>query len=532
MQPEFNCTGRSTRAALMLALSWLAWGCGGEGSVREGPEGTQHVGLESCATVAPTGVTASGDDGNVPQNVLDGLLSTRWSSLGAGQFITADLGSVKTVCSVSVAWYRGDVRRNTFTLSVSEDGSTFTEVFSGQSSGTSAALETYDIPDGSARYVRVTVNGNTDNLWASVSELGVQGSSTTPPPPPPTGTCDRTATTAATLASQWSAATAGQTICLATGSYGTFAAGSKSGVVTVKPQSGATATLALRFNGANNVRIEGLTITSAALLGSTRNVTITGSRFTGAATIDGVVNANILFDGNTHLNLYAPPGSTPARIHLPYSSATHSGVTIQNSRFEGGDADGIQTGVGVNILNNLFKDIQESGPNHTDSVQLLGAPGSVVRGNYFLNCVTGIVAYDGVERALIEDNVLDLRGRPWAIELYSDNGSIIRHNTLMHGTCAWNLPCGIIDITRKTADAPGQGTVIVDNVATEISVSNGSTVAERHHNLLRRGAQSGELTGAPVFVGGAQPTDRAGFRLATGSPGKGAASDGTDIGIR
>jgi hypothetical protein len=74
--------------------------------------------------------------------------------------------------------------------------------------------------------------------------------------------------------------------------------------------------------------------------------------------------------------------------------------------------------------------------------------------------------------------------------------------------------------------------VITDNVATEIWVSNGSTVAERHHNLLRQGAQSGELTGVPVFVGGTQPTDHSGFRLATGSPGKGAASDGTDIGIR
>ncbi|WNG26839.1 right-handed parallel beta-helix repeat-containing protein [Cystobacter fuscus] len=363
----------------------------------------------------------------------------------------------------------------------------------------------------------------------SVSEPGVQGSGT---PPLASGTCDRTATNAATLASQWSAATAGQTICLATGSYGTFTAGTKPGVVTVKPQSGATATLAVRFNGANNVRLEGLTITSAALLGSTRDVTITGSRFTGAATIDGVANSNILFDGNTHLDINAPTGSTPARIHLPYSSSTHSGVTIQNSRFEGGDADGIQTGVAVNILNNQFKDILENGPNHTDSIQLLGAPGAVVRGNYFLNCATGIVAYDGVERAVIEDNVLDLRGRPWAIELYSDDGSIVRHNTLQYGACDWNLPCGIIDITRKTADDVGQGTVIVDNVATEISVSNGSTVAERHHNLLRRDAQSGELTGAPVFVGGANPTDRSGFRLATGSPGKGAASDGTDVGIR
>ena len=37
------------------------------------------------------------------------------------------------------------------------------------------------------RYVRVTVNGNNENNWASITEISVSGSgSTTPPTPPPT----------------------------------------------------------------------------------------------------------------------------------------------------------------------------------------------------------------------------------------------------------------------------------------------------------------------------------------------------------
>ena len=38
--------------------------------------------------------------------------------------------------------------------------------------------------------------------------------------------------------------------------------------------------------------------------------------------------------------------------------------------------------------------------------------------------------------------------------------------------------------------------------------------------------------GTPQFVGGAHPTSYAGFKLAPGSPGKGRASDGLDLGIR
>ena len=47
----------------------------------------------SCTTNLPiSGVTASGNDGNVPSNAIDNNLNTRWSSLGVGQFIRADLG--------------------------------------------------------------------------------------------------------------------------------------------------------------------------------------------------------------------------------------------------------------------------------------------------------------------------------------------------------------------------------------------------------------------------------------------------------
>ena len=132
-------------------------------------------------------VTASGNDGNVPSSAFDNNLATRWSDEGVGSFIQADLGSgtLKTVTSLEIAWYKGSERNNHFVISTSATGATgsFTTVFSGDSARTNS-FQSYDVADTNARYVRVTVNGNTQNDWASINEIrirGIAGADNTPP---------------------------------------------------------------------------------------------------------------------------------------------------------------------------------------------------------------------------------------------------------------------------------------------------------------------------------------------------------------
>jgi len=361
-----------------------------------------------------------------------------------------------------------------------------------------------------------------------------------PPPPPPTdggappAARTRNATTS-TFASEFSASQAGDVICLATGNYGTWRGGSKSGVVTVRAQTGATATMGVEFNGANNIRLEGLTIAGARLVNTTKNITITKSKFTGHATIDGVTNSNILLDQNQHVGIMTCSGCSPALVHLSYGGSTHSGVTIQKSLFADTNSDGIQTGIGVNIIGNEFRNIHENGPNdpaHSDPIQLIGATGAVVRGNWVHHSADGIVAYDGVDHVTIEDNVVDLVNGRFGIELYSDNGSIIRHNTLRYATTCEYAACGQIILDHKASDPAGRGTVIVDNIATAISLNGGSTAARIQGNMLRSGPGAGNFLGTPSYVGGAAPTTIPGFKLAAGSPGKAGGSDGLDVGIR
>ena len=136
---------------------------------------------QTCSNNVPVNsISASGNDGNVPSNVLDNNFATRWSSNGIGQFIRADLGSIQNICSVDIAWYNGNARVYHFVIATSTDGTTFTNKFSGDSSGTTLNSEKYTFAATDARYVRVTVNGNTANTWASITELDIFGTSSVP----------------------------------------------------------------------------------------------------------------------------------------------------------------------------------------------------------------------------------------------------------------------------------------------------------------------------------------------------------------
>ena len=139
----------------------------------------------SCSLPQIASVTANGNDGNIPQNTIDNNLDTRWSNLGLPSWIQYDLGATTGVCYVDIAWYRGDLRINTFTISVSNDNVNFQPIFNAKNSGATTGLERYDIPDTNARYLRITVTGNTENTWASISEVKVNPGTSSPPPPPP-----------------------------------------------------------------------------------------------------------------------------------------------------------------------------------------------------------------------------------------------------------------------------------------------------------------------------------------------------------
>jgi hypothetical protein len=351
-------------------------------------------------------------------------------------------------------------------------------------------------------------------------------------------TCDRSASTAAALRREFALARPEQTICLASGSYGTFRAGSKPGVVTVRARPGATASMALDFEPAVNVRIDGVTVTSANIAGPSRNVTIANSTFTGIAVVnaENMVNANVVFDGNTHANIDTCAACYAGRLHIEGNSGHPSGVVVTNSVFSGGNSDGVRADAdGIEIRGNEFFGLRDEEPFHTDPIQIYGGTRIAIRGNYFhdLHVSAAIMMADGGTHNVVENNVVAPGGYTWALTWLSDDGSIIRHNTFADGSCDFDNRCGIINLGAKPGEPVGHGTIIRDNVLGGISYPDGDAgqIFTAEHNLSRDaipGARN--VTGLPTYVG---PTDRySGYRLAPGSLGERDATDGTDSGIR
>jgi hypothetical protein len=136
----------------------------------------------TCIDTNITGISASASSQSFPpNNVVDKNFNTLWSTYGKGSWIQLDLGSSKNICSVNIAWYKGDVRENNFVIATSTDGISYKSVLSSKSSGDTVSFDNYEIPSTLARYVKITVNGNTQNDYASITEVKLQTTSLTQP---------------------------------------------------------------------------------------------------------------------------------------------------------------------------------------------------------------------------------------------------------------------------------------------------------------------------------------------------------------
>jgi poly(beta-D-mannuronate) lyase len=139
-------------------------------------------------TPPASSVTASTNDGNLPANAVDNNLGTRWSGNGDGAWLQLDLGTVRAVGSVRIAFFNGNLRRSRFDLQVATTSGAWSNVLTNvQSGGTTTADETFDFTDVDARWVRYLGHGNDDPAkatWSSLSEVSVFEGATLPTPTP------------------------------------------------------------------------------------------------------------------------------------------------------------------------------------------------------------------------------------------------------------------------------------------------------------------------------------------------------------
>jgi hypothetical protein len=297
----------------------------------------------------------------------------------------------------------------------------------------------------------------------------------------------------ATLRRVFDEARGGETILLGPGRYGTFTGGMKDEPVVLKAAPGALPAMAVAFNPARNITLDGIRITNLLIGGArSRNLTVRNSRFDGAQAVirtAELANADIVFERNTHAGYDSCPSCYEGRVHLVGRGPEPSGVTIRDSEFgPGGNSDGIQNGGNaVQILDNRFIAIHQlDGPDgvHADAIQLYDSRNTVIRGNRMNEVTTGIMAPDGAHRELIERNVIETDGYPYAITIGADAGSVIRDNVLPAGECNYELPCGTLRIFAGNDGSGGHGTVVERNVLGALAVEDGAKLGRNAGNRI------------------------------------------------
>lgn len=114
------------------------------------------------------------DDRHPPEHAIDGDLSTRWSPGAPGASISVDMAKSTAIDAVEIAWLEGMGRKTGFTIETAQDGKSWSEAFSGSSSGRTAWPERYEL-NATGRWLRVTPVDNGGAV--GISHLRLEGDS-------------------------------------------------------------------------------------------------------------------------------------------------------------------------------------------------------------------------------------------------------------------------------------------------------------------------------------------------------------------
>jgi hypothetical protein len=135
-----------------------------------------------CTDLKIDNITANGfetdpSDRHPPSDAIDGSSSTWWSYNGKNPWVEIRLKEPEFICGLSVQWNKGDVRKYSFEIGVSEDGNKYEKAFEGSNKKGTSRLEIYPFEEGiGGKFVRLTItNTSSKDGWASVQEISALG---------------------------------------------------------------------------------------------------------------------------------------------------------------------------------------------------------------------------------------------------------------------------------------------------------------------------------------------------------------------
>ncbi len=108
---------------------------------------------------------------HIPVNTQDGDFVSRWTSDTSGASLTLDLGEVKALEGIAIAFYSGDSRTYIYDLLVSDDGFTYYRIADGAKSTGKTSEYEWTKANVNARYIKLVGYGHSAGEWNNVSEL-------------------------------------------------------------------------------------------------------------------------------------------------------------------------------------------------------------------------------------------------------------------------------------------------------------------------------------------------------------------------
>ncbi|KAB1071389.1 T9SS type A sorting domain-containing protein [Tamlana haliotis] len=161
---------------------------GGVGGVDPPAPGTTTPRADEINIVHATALgTEVGTDKDYvsPHYAYDGVVSSGYYWTGNASTepevsITLDLECTRDLTELGLYFLKANERTTNFDVSVSEDGTTFTNVILGQDSASSGLTvddeQLFDLTGNKGRYVKITGNGNSAGSgWTSIAEIRIYG---------------------------------------------------------------------------------------------------------------------------------------------------------------------------------------------------------------------------------------------------------------------------------------------------------------------------------------------------------------------
>ncbi|MEM6532571.1 MAG: right-handed parallel beta-helix repeat-containing protein [Myxococcota bacterium] len=445
-------------------------------------------------------VSASSDDGNVAENVLDGDLATRWSAEGVGQYLELIWGTERAVSALRIAFFRGDSRSAAVEIQAIGEDEALSLPFPYTSSGTSLEPEETGFRAGRIVGVRLVGLGNSDNAWNSITEVEigfapVDSVEDVEPPPvagPPAETPPNeggiTIASADELMDALAGATGGETFNLAPGYYGELRlVGSYPDYVTLRsPLPHAAVFGEVVLDNCAYVALEGIKLEDAGLRSERQD------RAPEHVRIDGVLieNGGAFFYDVSDLTFVN--SEVHGHHHGVFFNHVKNFVFAHNYihdvvedlfRFVGDSSNGrVENNSLINTLPFRYEDGTYT---HSDAIQSFAANGAsprniVIRGNLIYDdpsdnrdgiMMQGVFLSDAQYRdVVIEQNLIQV-GTPNSI--YMNQGAkdvVIRHNTLAPWPGGGG---GVIRLARKGGDNGNAGVSVFGNVALRVSNETG-----------------------------------------------------------